>query len=92
MLVELLGQKSCWENVHSGSHRVYSLQSSNDSSLRVLFYQGVKLEVGEVLDTLVLDYDLVNKRVDLSVDSNIVRKRKEIKSKNKKKVANTYKL
>ena len=35
-----------------------------------------------------LDYDLVNKRVDLTVDSNLVRKRKEIKSKNKKKVKN----
>ncbi|XP_028390902.1 protein RRP5 homolog isoform X2 [Dendronephthya gigantea] len=48
--------------------------------------KGAKLEVGEILDALVLDHDLVNKRVDLSVDSNIVRKRKEIKSKNKKKL------
>ena len=37
-----------------------------------------------------LDYDLVNKRVDLTVDSNLVRKRKELKSKNKKKVMNLH--
>jgi hypothetical protein len=51
-------------------------------------FQGANIAVDEVLDTFVLDYDLVNKRVDLTVDSNLVRKRKELKSKNKKKVMN----
>jgi hypothetical protein len=50
--------------------------------------QGANVAVDEVLNTFVLDYDLVNKRLDLTVDSNLVRRRKEIKSKNKKKVMN----
>ncbi|CAB3976612.1 RRP5 homolog [Paramuricea clavata] len=48
--------------------------------------KGANVAVDEVLNTFVLDYDLVNKRLDLTVDSNLVRKRKEIKSKNKKKL------
>lgn len=48
------------------------------------------MTVDEVLDSFVLDYDLVNKRLDLTVDSNLIRKCKEIKSKHKKKVMSMW--
>ena len=48
------------------------------------------MTVDEVLDSFVLDYDLVNKRFDLTVDSNLIRKCKEIKSKHKKKVMSIW--
>ena len=69
------------ENTHSASWRI---------SWILLCFQGANIVVDEVLDAFVLDYDLVNKRVDLTVDSNLVRKRKELKSKNKKKVMNLH--
>lgn len=47
---------------------------------------GANLAVDKVLEAFVLDYDIEYKRLDLTVDSNVVTKRKDIKSKNKKKV------
>ena len=51
------------------------------------FSKGLHLDVDELHDALVLDYDIEKKRVYLSLDSNIVRKRKDV-TVGKKKVRN----
>ena len=56
------------------------------NQIRFFFPKGVNLDVDELHDALVLDYDIEKKRVYLSLDSNIVTKQKDNVTVGKKKV------